>query len=206
MQMPDAELALLIAQSSSKHAVLASLGFKCEDWRAYKYLSLFIERNHVDTTHFKSAGRPVRYTVEEVIDAVQQCTNISQVLRKLGLSEVGGNARTIKNLIEKHQISTVHFTSARIGVTRSSEDILCKNSTASRTVVRHHIIVTKAIPHVCQMCNNSGVWNSTKLTLELDHINGDRTNNEVSNLRFLCPNCHSQTPTFRGKNNTARDA
>lgn len=43
-------------------------------------------------------------------------------------------------------------------------------------------------------------WHGEHITLELDHINGVRTNNRLDNLRWLCPNCHSQTPTFRGYN------
>ena len=43
-------------------------------------------------------------------------------------------------------------------------------------------------------------WNGKELRLELDHIDGDSTNNTVDNLRLLCPNCHSQTPTYKAKN------
>ena len=43
-------------------------------------------------------------------------------------------------------------------------------------------------------------WHGNYLTLELDHINGTRSDNRQENLRWLCPNCHSQTPTFRGYN------
>ncbi len=43
-------------------------------------------------------------------------------------------------------------------------------------------------------------WHNEHLTLELDHMSGVRTDNRLENLRWLCPNCHSQTPTFRGYN------
>lgn len=42
------------------------------------------------------------------------------------------------------------------------------------------------------------------LVLELDHIDGNNQNDQRHNLRYLCPNCHSQTPTFRGKNITIK--
>lgn len=51
----------------------------------------------------------------------------------------------------------------------------------------------------CQICRNT-IWNGQPISLELDHINGDSTNNELSNLRLVCPNCHAQTPTYKGKN------
>ncbi len=56
------------------------------------------------------------------------------------------------------------------------------------------------IEDVCVECGNEGEWNNKPIILELDHINGDRFDNRLKNLRILCPNCHSQTPTFRGRN------
>jgi 5-methylcytosine-specific restriction endonuclease McrA len=53
----------------------------------------------------------------------------------------------------------------------------------------------------CNECNIKDKWNNKDLLLELDHIDGNKNNNIRSNLRWLCPNCHSQTSTFRSKNN-----
>lgn len=59
------------------------------------------------------------------------------------------------------------------------------------------------LPHAqCAQCGQPRLWNGQRLVLELDHINGDTRDNRLTNLRFLCPNCHSQTPTFRGRNIT----
>lgn len=52
----------------------------------------------------------------------------------------------------------------------------------------------------CACCGNTGEWNGRPLVLQLDHINGDNCDNRLENLRFLCPNCHSQTDTFAGRN------
>ncbi len=51
----------------------------------------------------------------------------------------------------------------------------------------------------CEECGRS-IWNNKPLLLEVHHKDGDRTNNSFENLQFLCPNCHSQTETFRSKN------
>lgn len=51
----------------------------------------------------------------------------------------------------------------------------------------------------CSVCGITE-WNNSRITLELDHINGDGTNNNMDNLRLLCPNCHSQTDTYKAKN------
>ena len=51
----------------------------------------------------------------------------------------------------------------------------------------------------CERCGIEDTWNGKAIVLELDHINGDKTDNSLENLRILCPNCHSQTKTFRNK-------
>jgi 5-methylcytosine-specific restriction endonuclease McrA len=54
--------------------------------------------------------------------------------------------------------------------------------------------------HVCEACGTGNIYNGLPLSLELDHIDGNNKNNKIENLRILCPNCHSQTPTHRAKN------
>lgn len=53
---------------------------------------------------------------------------------------------------------------------------------------------------VCEECGCPAEWNGRPLSLELHHIDGNSNNNELSNLKILCPNCHQQTDNFRGKN------
>jgi hypothetical protein len=52
----------------------------------------------------------------------------------------------------------------------------------------------------CEECGLNGEWNGKPLDMELDHIDGDRTNHLLKNLKIVCPNCHAQTDTYRGKN------
>ena len=74
--------------------------------------------------------------------------------------------------------------------------INCKHT---RTVLRRNIIRNNLLPYKCAICGISK-WNNKTLSLELDHINGMNNDNRLENLRFLCPNCHSQTTTYGSRN------
>ena len=80
-----------------------------------------------------------------------------------------------------------------------TEDILVKNSSFSRCQLKARLIRDNILEYKCAVCNNTGEWLGKQLSLELDHINGIHNDNRLINLRILCPNCHSQTPTFRKK-------
>lgn len=82
----------------------------------------------------------------------------------------------------------------------SYKEIFKKHSKANRAYVRTFLIKNKQIDYKCNTCFNKGFWLKRKLSLHLDHINGVRNDNRLENLRFLCPNCHSQTDTYCGKN------
>lgn len=64
--------------------------------------------------------------------------------------------------------------------------------------LKNRILKEGLMDNSCTICGIEN-WNNKPLKLELDHIDGKRTNHEFSNLRLLCPNCHSQTDTYRSK-------
>lgn len=84
----------------------------------------------------------------------------------------------------------------RYGDKKTNEEVFVENSFYARHNLKKRIIQQNLIPYVCQHCYNTGSWNGKKLVLQLDHINGVNNDNRLQNLRFLCPNCHSQTDTF----------
>jgi len=75
----------------------------------------------------------------------------------------------------------------------------CRGLTATNVLIKKWLINELGRDYKCALCGIQR-WREEYLTLDLDHIDGNSSNNELDNLRFLCPNCHSQTDTFRGKN------
>lgn len=65
--------------------------------------------------------------------------------------------------------------------------------------LRRRLVEAGILQRRCDRCGLD-VWLDEPIPLELDHVDGDRRNNELENLRLLCPNCHALTPTYRGRN------
>lgn len=80
-----------------------------------------------------------------------------------------------------------------------NDEVFVENSSFSTEAVKFRIIDQELIAYECQQCGISD-WHGEHLVLELDHKNGRNNDHRLENLRFLCPNCHSLTPTFRGRN------
>ena len=65
--------------------------------------------------------------------------------------------------------------------------------------LKNRLLNQGILQNKCQVCGISN-WNGKDLNMELDHIDGNRTNHKIQNLRMICPNCHAQTETYRSKN------
>jgi Zn finger protein HypA/HybF involved in hydrogenase expression len=81
----------------------------------------------------------------------------------------------------------------------TNEQVFTENSTYARHHIKKRLIEDKLIKYECSVCFNKGIYNDKPLSLQLEHINGISDDNRLSNLEFLCPNCHSQTDTYAGK-------
>lgn len=133
------------------------------------------------------------YSDEDIIAGAATVKSIAGLLRHLGLRTAGGNYYTMKVRLHRLNVDTSHWTGQawNKGQQLKSWD---KYSKTSR--LKHHLV--RARGHACEECGIEE-WQNLPLVLELDHIDGDRINNDTENLKLLCPNCHSQTPTWRNR-------
>lgn len=146
-----------------------------------------------------------KYTKDQLENIVINCYSISQVLKKLGLRVAGGNYHTIRTKISEFDIDTNHFlgkgwsANKKLSPKRPIEDYLDNKYQIKSSKLKARLIKEGLKLYICEICKLSE-WLDKPLTLELDHIDGNHFNNNLKNLRILCPNCHSQTSTFRGRN------
>ena len=143
------------------------------------------------------------YTVDDLKNAVSGSFCTSDVCKKLKVTVCTFNYTRIRKLCREHHVSTDHFdlkkTYRRNKFTWSVEDVFCEHSSIGRSQLRPLCVRLGMFTGRCSQCEGSDVWQAEPLTIELDHINGISDDNRVENLRWLCPNCHSQTNTYRNR-------
>ena len=153
-----------------------------------------------------------RYTKEWLEELCAESFSYAEVLRKAGRKQGGGARDTLKRKIAEYEIDISHFTgqgwNGHSNTTTKSgskekyqlEEVFCKNSPVTQKILRGYVERHNILEYKCVNCGCDGNWQGGKISLEIDHENGDNTDNTVENLRYLCPNCHALTDTYRGKN------
>jgi Zn finger protein HypA/HybF involved in hydrogenase expression len=147
------------------------------------------------------------WTDEMLRNAVEASFSCAATLRALGLRPRGSNYASIKRRIADLSLETSHWTGqAHLRgkpnlhvVRRPLQELLRKGTRFASGKLRRRLISAGLFEPRCQSCGLSE-WAGEPIPLELDHIDGDTENNELQDLRVICPNCHAQTPTYRGRN------
>lgn len=141
---------------------------------------------------------------EKFIEAFENATNIRTLLDNLGLAAAGGNYYVAKLRMKRLGLSTDHFTrrttkGRQLPTKASLDDYLSNKVRINSNRLRKRLLREGIFEYKCYSCNLS-TWLGKPISLELEHINGVSDDNTLTNLTLLCPNCHAQTDTYRGKN------
>jgi hypothetical protein len=199
------QLRIAVTESRNVSQTLRRLGLRPVGGN-YDTLRRRIAELHIDTSHW---GRITPYVVEQqtLLDAVSASDSIASALRRIGWPDTTTTRKRFRALVELYGIETAHFLgqASQRGkqcpqrVRPASVYLVVGGPVISTTGLRRKLIGEGLFEPVCSSCNLT-TWLGCPIPLELDHINGDRHDNRLENLRLLCPNCHALTPTYRGRN------
>lgn len=153
-------------------------------------------------------GRPRKYTDQEFQEAIEQSLSFAQALSKVGLKPTGGNYAIAKQRVKDLKLDISHFKGQGYlkgqthnwGKKKPLSEILIGDSSYTQTAkIRRKLLEEGLMEYKCYNCSGTE-WLGKPIPLELEHINGNRFDNRIENLTLICPNCHAQTSTYRGKN------
>ena len=148
----------------------------------------------------------IKYTEQELKEAISSSFSLRESLKKLRIAPSGGNYQTLKNALVFFKIDNSHFTGrghlkgkTHNYTTRPLESILVFGKYENTFRLKTRLIKEGLKDRHCENCRRRK-WLGEEIPLELHHKDGNRKNNQRSNLELLCPNCHALTDNYRGKN------
>ena len=161
------------------------------------------EKDNIENINKRQQKIEQQQEYEKIVcNLAQRYNNINQICAMLNKKATNTNYENIKKILEHNNIDCSHFT-CTLTTKRNiltQEEIFCQNSKLkNNSKLKDKILKLSLKERVCEKCHNT-YWNNELIPLEVHHINGDRHDNRLENLQFLCPNCHAQTENFCGKN------
>jgi hypothetical protein len=208
----DAELRRAVASADSFDSLADELGL------ARDRLKQRVHALGLDTQHFTrrqvspSGSKRRRWTDDQLRTAIAASRSLAGTLRGLGLVAAGGNYDAVQRRIKELALDTSHFTGQgwNVGLkyqpapARPIEELLVANRWTTSHHLKTRLFRERLKEPKCELCGWCERAPDGRVPVELDHVNGDRFDNRLENLRILCPNCHSLQSTHRGLNQKRR--
>lgn len=135
------------------------------------------------------------------IHLIKNSSSLREVCLKANIIDTTGNYNTLKRIIKEENIDISHFKrqNASKQEYHDVEYYLVKDSRITSYRLKNKLLKEGIKEHICECCGLTE-WLGQPIKLELHHLNGDNTDNRIENLQLLCPNCHSYTDNYGGKN------
>ena len=151
--------------------------------------------------------RKNKISAEEAREIVKKCFSIADFCREVGWQPRGDNYKIFHKYEKEYDLDTSHFTGIKSNTGNRLNTNKKKNFSeyVKNDYVRSSTLLKKIIdeglkPWKCECCGNSD-WLGEKIPLELHHLDGNHSNNDLENIVLLCPNCHAKTDNYRGRKN-----
>ncbi len=145
-------------------------------------------------------------------ELVKTCKTFGEILSHFNLPNKGGTPSVLKYRLKQENIDFSHiklgrnsnrgraFSNRGLTLEEAKAVVFIANSTYTTYTAKKYLRQYRLKSYECETCKLKDAWLGKELSLQLDHKNGDDRNHTLENLRWLCPNCHSQTETFGSRN------
>ena len=200
--VPEGVLRAAVEHSSTRQQVLQRLGVR-PSGASYRELEAVCSELGLQLPMRRGAQHRFTSTDDQVREAFRESRSMADLLRRVGLVARGDNYRIMRERLEFLGLDASSLPGRSWSRGREApvdlKQVLVKGRHSSGPVLMQRLLAAGIFERVCAGCDLVE-WLGEPIPLELDHINGDHLDNRLENLRLLCPNCHAQTDTYRGRN------